>query len=149
MGNVQRSLAESHWLLVLATNLLKQVKLNVYSDHLYKKVNMATQLARPTIRLLPRHEVWLEATAREKQRSLAEVLRACVASSMRKRYKHMETYASDTKPKTVYLARKQLDVIAARCQTHGGTMSGLIRRAIDEQMYACTQKPSKTPLLGV
>lgn len=95
---------------------------------------MGIQLVRTTVRILPKHEAWLEATAKGKQRALAEVLRDCVATTLQARGKQMETYASGTKPKAVYLAKKQLELIADRCKSHGGTMSGLIRHAIDEQM---------------
>lgn len=95
---------------------------------------MGIQLVRTTVRILPKHAAWLEATAREKQRAAAEVLRDCVAATLRKRGRHVETYASNTKPKAVYLGKSQIDKINSRCNTHGGTMSGLIRRSIDDQM---------------
>lgn len=104
---------------------------------IFKGNHMAIQLVRTTVRLLPKHEAWIESVAKEKQRAFAEVLRECVSSTLRKRGKYMETYTSNTKPKAVYLAKNQLDLIAARCKTHGGTMSGLVRHSIDEQMRIC------------
>lgn len=106
----------------------------IYPISIFKGNYVGIKLVRTTIRILPRHEAWLEATAKGRQRALAEVLRDCVAATLQQRGKHMETYASGTKPKAVYLAKKQLDLIVSRCKSHGGTMSGLIRHSIDEQI---------------
>lgn len=99
-----------------------------------RQKGLTTQLVRTTVRLQPKHAAWLESAAREKQRPEAEVLRECVATTLLKQGRYMETYASNTKPKGVYLAKKQLDLIVVRCKKHGGTMSGLIRCAISEQL---------------
>jgi len=95
-----------------------------------------SNLVRTTIRILPSQVEWLEKKAIVKQRTFAEVLRECIQKFIATPNitSNAQTYASNTVPKAVYLGKNQLDHIETRCKTNGGTMSGIIRQAIDSRM---------------
>jgi len=94
-----------------------------------------SNLKRTTIRILPIQQAWIEKKAIANQRAFAEVLRDCIDKAMcLTEHKNVGTYASNTVPKAVYLGSRQLSSISTFCEANGGTMSALIRHAIDLSM---------------